>query len=245
MKKLIIVCLSLVASGLLFAAPADNFVAGGWEFGGNAMYTLIPEYAPFSGKTTSADRESYMQILDVEANAGFFPADKLSLSLSPSVYWFQSHSANDDYSFSLSLYLDVGCAYYIPLGGSMVLAAGGKLGFGVLPGIDGMNSGTTETDKSLQLLFAFEPNANLYFFVSDHFAPFAQAGYRMTYGRKIKDQNGDKVVYPSNDEFFDNVYTQFRFTLGLKFFLPSGGGRFSDAPGRTFPDLYEKGGLKF
>lgn len=244
MKKLIIVCLSLVAAGLLFAAPADNFAAGGWEFGGNAMYALQTQYAPFSGKTTSQDREGYMQFLDVEANAGFFPADKLSLNISPSVYWMQSHSDNDNYDNTLSLALDVGCTYYIPLGGSLVLSAGGKLGFGVLPGIDGKDSGATETDKSLEMLFALEPNANLYFFVSDHLAPFVQVGYRMTYNRMIKTSSGADYSYPSNNEFFDNVYAQFRFTIGLKFFVPTGG-RFNDAPGRTLPDILEKGGIGF
>jgi hypothetical protein len=244
MKKLVIVCLSLVAAGSLFSAPAENFAAGGWEFGGNAMYAFIPEYASFSGKTTSQDREGYMQFLDVEANAGFYPADRFSLSISPSVYWSKYHDDNHTYSSTLSLALDVGCAYYIPLGGSMVLSAGGKLGFGVLPGLDGADAGSDDPDKSLSLLFAVEPNANLYFFVSDRLAPFAQAGYRMTYGRKIKDTSGSDHVYPSDNEFFDNVTTQFRFTLGLKFFLPSGG-RFNDAPGRTLPDLVEKGGFGF
>jgi hypothetical protein len=244
MKKLAIACLSLIAAGTLFAAPADNFAAGGWEFGGNAMYTFHPLYAPFSGKTSSEDRQGYYQILDVEANAGFFPVDRLSLSIAPSVYWSKMHSDDYTYSRTLSLALDAGCLYYIPLGGSLVLSAGGTLGLGALPGLPGSYEASEVPDKSLALQFSIEPNAALYFFISDRLAPFAQAGYRMTYGMRVKTESGAEYVPPDGDEFLDHVTAQFRFTLGLKFFLPTGG-RFNEAPGRTYPDLLEKGGLDF
>jgi hypothetical protein len=244
MKKLVIVCLSFVAAGALSAAPVDNFGAGGWEFGGNAMYVFHPLYMPFSGKTSAVDRQGNVQILDVEANAGFFPVDRLSVSVAPSVYWSKMHEDDYTYSRSLSLTLDVGCLYYIPLGGSLVLSAGGKLGFGALPGLPGSDEASEVPDKSLALQFSVEPNANLYFFVSERLAPFAQVGYRMTYNKGIKTVSGADFIPPSNDEFFDNVTAQFRLTLGLKFFLPTGG-RFNEAPGRTYADLMEKGGIDF
>ena len=90
-KKLFLVAVMVAAAGIAFAGPADNFKAGGMEFGGNMMYTYYPESAIFSSNTTKQEKGKYFQALDIEADVGYFPIDNLSLCLLPSVYWSSDH----------------------------------------------------------------------------------------------------------------------------------------------------------
>jgi hypothetical protein len=233
MKKFgLVLVLSVAAAGLALAAPADNFKAGGLEFGGNFMYSYNPEYPVFSSNTTAQQRGGSYQDIDAALDIGFFPVKNLSIGLMPSMFYFRYDYLNGSLSSymyqSLQISLDAGVSYYVPMGSKLFLSLVGKLGLGINPGLNYVNAGTTITDKSLALVYSFEPDIGLYYFLSDHLAPFIQAGCKFMDYRTITNNDGSSYQYPSSYQFFDGVWIRASVTIGLKYFLPVGG-RFNEA----------------
>lgn len=241
----VLVLLSFAAFG--FAQTPDFLKAGGWEFGGNFMYSFRPDSPPFAADLTEDDKGDYVQTIDAGANAGIFLADGFSLSLRPSLFWYGDHSVNSSNQVSTYGYLTMGVGveprYYIPLMASLTISVGGEFYFGIQPGLDGLSSDMDDPDDSLSLNFGLEPKVAVYYFIGDNVAPFAEAGYKFMYTRYLNNSDGSAYEYPDGASLFDDVYTRFNFTIGLKFFLPSGS-RASQVEKTTFNDMIDKNMMK-
>ena len=226
--------LLLACSWLGFAAPADNFQAGGLELGGELSVIYQPGYGIFNSEEKDQDSGEYTLYADGSANIGIFLVDRLSVNLMPSVMMYKRKYYNDldgketKYT-NLFLGLAAGCNYYLLPADSLALSVGLNAGVTVMPGIDGIDDDLDDPDDSLALFFNLEPNVACYYFVSEHLAPYLVVAPEFNVYRSIKDSDGDKVDY--TDSLLEDVTLQLRVKLGLKYFLPEGGrfqGKYKD-----------------
>lgn len=150
--------------------------------------------------------------------------DNLSLVISPSLMYMADcdyDPAGDDKYFNMVLDLGIEPTYYLQLSKQSVLSFALNFSIGFIPGLDDVSSGTDDPDDSFSMLYSLEPKAAYYFFTSENLAPFAELGYKFMYRRDIKESDGTDTVYPSNYSMLDEIRARLRFTLGLKYFLPS------------------------
>jgi len=244
MKNIICVLALLLAGGIMagFAAPADNFQAGGMEFGGDVNITYWPSYGIFNSEEREQDGGEYELYVEGNANIGWFAVDRLSLNLVPSVWMRQRRYYNsgkeNKYTY-LYLGLAAGANYYLLPLKSLALSLGLNARVMVIPGIDRISDDLQESNDSLAMLFALEPNLACYWFVGEHLAPYLVLAPELNYLRGIRYTSGDKVTYADDYSFLDDVYLQMRFKIGLKYFLPEGG-RFQAEP-KEYTDIAEVG----
>jgi len=228
MKKNICVLALLLVGGIVagFAAPADNFQAGGMEIGGDLNITYSPSYGIFNSEERELDGGEYNIYVEGSANIGWFVVDRLSLNLVPSVWMRQRRYYNsgqeNKYTY-LYLGLAAGVNYYLLPLKSLALSLGLNAGVMVIPGIDGIDNDLPESNDSLALQFALEPNLTCYWFAGEHLAPYLVLAPELNYLRGIRYTSGDKVTYSDDYSFLDDVYLQMRFKIGLKYFMPEGG----------------------
>jgi len=224
--------LLLACTWLGFAEPADNFQAGGLEFGGELSVIYQPSYGIFNSEEREQDSGEYYLYVDGTANIGIFLVDRLSVNLMPSVmvYKRKYYSDGKERKYTdLALGLAAGCNYYFLPMNSLALSVGLNAGVTVMPGIDGIYDDLDNPDDSLALFFNLEPNVACYYFVSEHLAPYLVVAPELNVYRQIKNSAGDKV--DPADTFLEDIYLQMRVKLGVKYFLPEGGrfqGKYKD-----------------
>ena len=80
----------------------------------------------------------------------------------------------------------------------------------------------TSSNKSLSLLFSIEPSIGVYYFISEHLAPYANCGVKFMYTRNVTHTDGTSYVYTSDYSLFDDLLMKVEFSIGLKYFLPPG-----------------------
>lgn len=242
MKKSICVLTLLLAGGIVagFAAPEDNFRAGGMEFGGELSITYQPSYAIFNAEEKELDAGEYSLFVEGSVAIGWFLIDRLSLDLIPSLWMYKRRSFDmmgEDKSTDLWLGMDVGANYYLLPLRSLALSLGLNAGFLIEPGIDYISNDAKVTDDSLALWFSLEPNVACYWFLGERLAPYLLLAPELNYRRRIKLSSGDKYTYADNYSIFDDVYLQMRFKVGLKYFLPEAS-RFQGKR-RDWADIWE------
>jgi hypothetical protein len=226
--------LLLACTWLGFAEPADNFQAGGLEFGGELSVIYQPDYGIFNADEKDLDSGEYYLYMDGSANIGIFLVDRLSVNLMPSVMMIKRKYYNDldgkeNKYTNLFLGLAAGCNYYLVPASSLALSVGLNAGVTVMPGIDGIDDDLDDPDDSLALFLNLEPNVACYYFVSEHLAPYLVVAPELNVYRQIKNSAGDK--YDPPDTFLEDIYLQLRVKLGVKYFLPEGGrfqGKYKD-----------------
>ena len=95
-----------------------------------------------------------------------------------------------------------------------------KGGLTFIPGLDRISDDVKEENKSLDVYWTLEPNAGLYYFLTENLAPYFEPGSRFTYYRDVKASDGSDYSYPDGYSIFDDVELKLNFGLGLKVFLP-------------------------
>lgn len=242
-KIVLAVFFLIVLTSFGFAEAPDFLSAGGWEFGGSFMFVHRPEYPVFSGDTTEDERGDYTQTLEAGLCAGKFLADRFSLAIHPSMFYYRQKSLDSllrkELEQGLQLGLGVEPSYYMSLGSSILLSLGGELAVGLYKGLDGMDSGVEEPNKYLALSFWLEPKVCAYYLLSGGFAPFVSLGFKMMYYRNIRDSDGDYVSYPKYYSLFDDATVRFNVILGMKYFLPAGS-RFGEGRTASYNDLIDE-----
>lgn len=244
-KKISLAALALlVLASSVFSQSIDFIKAGGWEYSGSFMFVHRPNYPLFASGVPEEDRGDFLQTVDLAANIGKFLADGFSLSLRPSLFYYKSRTLNSslEKSTQKTLILGLGseAAFYRSLGANFLLSLGGELGLGIQPGLKELSDDVEDPDKGFSMNFWLEPKVRGYYLLSEGFAPFAELGWKIMYNWRIKDSDGSSHTYPADYSFFDDVFSRFTFTLGLKYFLPQGG-RFEVKPENTFNDILDKG----
>lgn len=224
-KLTVFVVLFAVVAVLGFAEPADNFKKGGLEFGGDIMFTYEPNYAVFNADEREQDSGEYKIYLDGSIGIGMFVIDDLSVNVIPYVLYQRRRTFNDlsgkkNMSQSINIGLQLGANYYLPFGSALAAGFGLKGGFALIPGLDRISDDVKEENKSLDVYWTLEPNAGLYYFITDNLAPYFEMGSRFTYYRDVKNTDGSDYSYPDGYSIFDDVELKLNFSLGLKVFLP-------------------------
>jgi hypothetical protein len=245
--RIVLAAFLLLTLATLGAAQTPDFLkAGGWEFGGNFMFSHKPDFPIFASDVSEEDKGGYQQTIDAGASAGLFLADRFSLALHPSAFWYKSRYLNsslqESYYQALNIGLGVESTYYLTFGPAFALGLGGELGIGALPGLDGVEDDAADPDSSLALNFWLEPKVAAYILTSGNLAPYAVLGCKLVYFRHIKNTDGSSYDYPDGYSLFDDVGARFTVTLGLKYFLPQGG-RFAEQQKASFDDLMDEGVL--
>jgi hypothetical protein len=239
--------LSIVLAALFFlsvqsfAQISDNFNKGRAELGADLFFSLRNNNPMFSSSTTEAEKGEYFMTVDGGATIGAFVGQGCALSISPSVYYMKnrSNTSPEDYYQRIEIGLGLGGAYYLVLGQRAAMSIGAELGFDVVPGLDGMNSGAADPDDSLALNFSLEPKVALFLFTGPHVAPYIEGGYKLMYQRGIKSSSGADVVYASGYSMLDDLYTRINVAIGLKYFFPVGA-RFEGPGEKSYNSLMDE-----
>ena len=214
-----------IVAAVGFAEPADNFKKGGLEFGGDIMFTYEPDYAVFNADEREQNKGEYRVYLDGSIGIGMFVIDDLSVNVLPYVLYqrrrtFNDLSGKENMSQSINIGLQLGANYYLHFGSSLTAGFGLKGGLTFMPGLDRISDDVKEENKSLDVYWTLEPNAGLYYFLTENLAPYFEPGSRYTYSRDVKASDGSDYSYPDGYSIFDYVELKLYFGLGLKVFLP-------------------------
>jgi len=233
----------LVVSVAISSQVPDPLAAGGWEFGGTLKFSHAPDYPIFSDTVTEEEKGEYLQITEASLSIGRFLMDRFSLAVRPSMLLYTRHSLNSSLQESISrtLFLGLGLelSWYFLLGRSWILGAGAELGGGIWPGLSGLSADVEDPDRSLEVQFCLEPRVRAYYRISELLAPYAEAGFRLSVVRRVRDDAGDP--YDPGVTILEEVRGRFAFTLGLKYFLPQGA-RFAETKKTPVSDWYDISG---
>jgi len=220
-----ILFLLILASSIASAAQApDTLAAGGWEFGGSLKFSHVPGYPIFDDEVPDQYKDEYEQFTDISLSVGRFMAEGFSLALRPSALFHSRRYFNSSLQESKRhvLFLGLGLepSWYLRLSPSWMLGLGGEAGFGIWPGLPGIDDDVKESNKSFEFQLWLEPKVRIYFLASELLAPYAEIGYRLAVQRRTRDSNGDP--YDPGVPLLEEVRGRFLFSLGLKYFLPQG-----------------------
>ena len=218
----LILVLMLCAAFLGFAEVADNFKAGGIEFGANGMFQYAPLYALFSPSLTSSDFTNAMVEIQAAGNIGFFPIDNLALSVQPSFYYIGVATDVQTVLPAVSLCAD----YYFNLGNSFVLSLGASAGAGFAISLE-------NSSQKKALAFNLMPNVGAWYFLNDRLAVYAKAAAKLGYILGLTDKYGEPEA---SVNFLDALTLGADVTIGLKYFIPEG--RFGSPKQDTMSEIY-------
>jgi hypothetical protein len=217
-----VVAALVVCAALGLAEVADNFQAGGLEFGGELLFEWIPSYDIFDAVEREANKGEYQLFAEGGASVGWFLIDRLSLGAELATVYNRGRDYDParDIEQELSLGLFLGGEYYLPF--LRRFAASFGLDFGAYYVIDLKDTidDIKQENSWSGLMWLVEPSAAGYFFLSDRLAPFVRLAPQFYYWRQLR-SGGTKYDYPDGYEFIKDVALNFRTTVGLKYFLPA------------------------
>lgn len=218
----VVVAALVICAALGFAEVAENFEAGGLEFGGEFLFEWIPSYAIFDSADRAANEGEYQLFVEGGASVGWFVIDRLSLVAQlSSIYQrgrYQLSPKSVDQELSLGLFL--GAEYYLPFLRRFAASFGLNAGAYFISDLKDIDLGVKEDGSWSGLQWLVEPSVAGYLFLTDRLAPFVRLAPQFSYWRQLR-SGGVKYEYPDGYEFIKDVYLDFRTTVGLKYFLPA------------------------
>ena len=242
MKKVFwIGALLLFCAAWSWTDAADNFQAGGMEFGGELHIDYMPDAYISDKDSRDAEDGDYTLQVDGTATIGFFLIDRFSLQVLPGFFYWRERfgeSGGDDIDNGLWISLGAGCDYYLLARSSLAFSLGLDFLITLVPGIDGKSGGVDDPDDSLAFIFHVEPNFTVYYFLTEHLAPYVSLCPAFFNYMPVKNPDGSDWDYPVDKGFFDYWQLDLEFHAGIKYFLPARS-RFLKGRQKNFIDVIE------